>query len=41
MSGPAAAAGEDALPTGLTVATFHTFPAECAVVKTQTLIEPV
>ncbi len=30
----------DALPTGLAVATFHTFPAECAVVKTQTLIEP-
>jgi Protein of unknown function DUF2617 len=31
----------DALPTGIAVATFHTFPAECAVVKTQTLIEPV
>lgn len=28
------------LPTGLAVATFHTFPAECAVVKTQSLIEP-
>lgn len=25
---------------GISVATFHTFPAECAVVKTQSLIEP-
>src|SRR5207248_7781996 len=30
----------DALPTGLAVATFHTFPDEFAVVKTQSLIEP-
>jgi hypothetical protein len=30
----------DALPTGLAVATFHTFPDEYAVVKTQSLIEP-
>lgn len=28
------------LPAGISVATFHTFPAECAVVKTQSLIEP-
>ncbi len=27
------------LPTGLSVATFHTFPAELTVVKTQSLIE--
>lgn len=31
----------ESLPTGLAVATYHTFPAECAVVKTQSLIEPV
>lgn len=31
----------DPLPTGLAVATFHTFPDEFAVVKTQSLIEPV
>lgn len=30
----------DALPGGLAVSTFHTFPAEHAVVKTQSLIEP-
>lgn len=30
----------DILPTGLSVATFHTFPAECALIKTQSLIEP-
>ena len=29
----------DPLPTGLSVATFHTFPAEFTVVKTQSLIE--
>ncbi len=28
------------LPTGLSVSTFHTFPDEFAVVKTQSLIEP-
>jgi Protein of unknown function DUF2617 len=27
--------------TGISIATFHTFPAECAVVKTQSLIEPL
>jgi hypothetical protein len=30
----------DPLPSGLAVATFHTFPDEFAVVKTQSLIEP-
>ena len=29
----------DVLPTGLSIATFHTFPSEFAVVKTQSLIE--
>ncbi len=30
----------EALPTGLSVAAFHTFPDEFTVVKTQSLIEP-
>jgi hypothetical protein len=30
----------EAIPTGLAVAAFHTFPDEFAVVKTQSLIEP-
>jgi hypothetical protein len=30
----------DALPSGLSIATFHTFPDELAVVKTLSLIEP-
>lgn len=30
----------EALPSGLAVAAFHTFPDEFAVVKTQSLIEP-
>jgi hypothetical protein len=30
----------DAIPTGLSIAAFHTFPDEFAVVKTQSLIEP-
>jgi hypothetical protein len=28
------------LPSGLSVATFHTFPSELTIVKTQSLIEP-
>lgn len=31
----------ESLPSGLAVATFHTFPAEYAVVKTQSLFETV
>lgn len=31
----------EAIPTGLAVAAFHTFPDEFAVVKTQSLIEPL
>ena len=30
----------EALPTGLAVSAFHTFPDEFTVVKTQSLIEP-
>lgn len=31
----------DALPSGLSVSTFHTFPDEYTVLKTQSLIEPL
>lgn len=30
----------DPIRTGIAVATFHTFPAECTIIKTQSLIEP-
>lgn len=31
----------EALPTGLAIACFHTFPDEFAIIRTQSLIEPI